>query len=91
VRTREESAEAIVVKTPAERREERRAEEPRESSQPTIFGAKSVKHFEIWEDRQLRPVPAGVARGRENGSSLESAAAKGEFSAVRKEVAEDAQ
>jgi hypothetical protein len=91
VRAQEESAETIVVKTSAERQTERRVKEPRESSQPTILGAKSVKRFETWWAWQLRPVPARVVLEQENGFSSEPAAMKGEFSAGRKEVAEDAQ
>ena len=37
MRDRQESAEAIVVKTPVETWEERRAEEPRESNRPTVL------------------------------------------------------
>lgn len=67
MRAREESAEAVVVKTPVERREKRRAEEPRESGRPTDFGVKDEESFETMRDWQLRPVPVRVAAEQGGG------------------------
>jgi hypothetical protein len=61
VRAQEESAEAVVVKTPVERQEERRAKEPRESSRPTDFGVEDEESFETARAWQLRPIPARMA------------------------------
>jgi RNA-directed DNA polymerase len=67
VRAEEESAEAVVVKTPVERWEERRAEEPRESNRPTDFGGPDEEFLETKRDWQLRPIPASAVKDSDGG------------------------
>lgn len=57
VRALEKSAEAIVVKTPLERREERRAEEPTEGDQLAEARAVDEQSLETSRERQLRQLP----------------------------------
>ena len=64
----QESAEAIVVKIAAERRQERRAEGPREWRQPTTYGGRGVKFSETHWAWQLRPPPGGMAAARGGGT-----------------------
>ncbi len=62
VRAREESAEAIVVKRPAERREERRAEEPREINQSPDFVRHGGKGSETKGRGNCGSYPGGSSR-----------------------------
>lgn len=57
MRALEKSAEAIVVKTPSERGEERRAEEPTEGEQPSEARRLDEETFETIGERQLRQLP----------------------------------
>ncbi len=59
MRAREESAEAVVVKIPAERREERRAEEPREINQSPDFVRRGGKGSETKGSGNCGSYPGG--------------------------------
>jgi hypothetical protein len=63
----QESAEAIVAKIAAERRTERRAEEPRERRQPTNCGVAGVQFSETHWAWQLRPPPGAMTARRGGG------------------------
>jgi len=72
-----ESAEAIVVKKPVETREERRAEEPRESNQSPDFVRLGEKAFETKGRGNCGSYPEGSAgigpwKGRRMGGWIPS-------------------
>lgn len=90
MRAREESAEAIVVKTAEETRTERRAEEPAEGDQPTHCGRRGAKSPETTEDRQLRQVPPLAERKRVGGFRHASPPQAASHPPARKEAQDDA-
>jgi len=87
----QESAEAIVVKTPVETREERRAEEPRESNRSTVPSRSGVQVDETTGALQLRHPPRPIAESAEVDSSNAREAMSAQSSRRRKEMSDDAQ
>lgn len=91
MRAREESAEAIVVKTLAETPEEQRAEEPRESHRPTVAHGKGEQVNETQRALQYRQPPVWVPESPGGGSLHWTEGMFTESRVRRKGVSVDAQ
>jgi len=85
------SAEAVVVKTPAETREERSAEGSRESNRPTIPVKAGAKMDETWQALQYRQPLVTTETDGCGGFRAKMVSVSVKSALRRKEASDDAQ